>query len=52
MSMNIEKLTKDEVISHTAEIVTTQEETIDTLRSEKQILQVAAIVLFCLWTAF
>jgi hypothetical protein len=50
--MRIEQLTKDELVSHTAEIVATQDATIDTLKSEKQVLQVIALVLLSLWVAF
>ena len=50
--MRIEQLTKDELVSHTAEIVATQDQTIQTLEAEKQILQVIALVLGCLWVAF
>ena len=42
---NITSLPKDELISHTAEIVSTQDKTIDTLRAEVRVLQVIAAVL-------
>ena len=43
--MNLTSLAKDELISHTAEIVSTQDHTIDTLRAEVRVLQVIAAVL-------
>ena len=43
--MNLNSLPKDELISHTAEIVTTQDHTIDTLRAEVKVLQVIAAIL-------
>ena len=43
--MNITTLAKDELISHTAEIVSSQDHTISTLRAEVRVLQVIAAVL-------
>ena len=43
--MNLSSLPKDELISHTAEIVTTQDHTISTLRAEVRVLQVIAAIL-------
>ena len=43
--MNINTLAKDDLLSHTAEIVSTQDQTIDTLKAEVRVLQVIAAVL-------
>ena len=43
--MNLNTLAKDELISHTAEIVSSQDRTISTLRDEVRVLQVIAAVL-------
>ena len=43
--MNLSSLPKDELISHTAEIVASQDQTIDTLRAEVRILQVIGAIL-------
>lgn len=43
--MNLTSLPKDELISHTAEIVSTQDHTIGTLRAEVRVLQFIAAVL-------
>ena len=42
---DITSLAKDELISHTAEIVSTQDKTIDTLKAEVRVLQFIAAVL-------
>ncbi len=51
-TMNITTLPKDELISHTAEILTTQDRTIDTLRAEVRVLQVIAAVLLAMGVLF
>ena len=43
--MNISSLPKDELISHTAEIITSQDSRISTLNSEVRVLQVIASIL-------
>ena len=43
--MDLNSLAKDELISHSAEIVSSQDRTIDTLRAEVWTLQVIAAVL-------
>lgn len=50
--MNISTLPKDELLSHTAEIVSTQDHTIDTLRAEVRVLQVIAAVLLAIGVLF
>ena len=46
--MNIERLTKDELISHTAEIVSSQDNRIDILLQQRQILTILiAITVIC-----
>ena len=50
--MNLTTLPKDELISHTAEIVATQDKTIDTLRAEVKALQVIAAVLLAMGVLF
>ena len=43
--MNTNSLTKDEVLSHTAELVSTQDHIIETLRSEVKVLQAIGVIL-------
>jgi hypothetical protein len=50
--MNLNTLAKDELISHTAEIVSTQDQTISTLRAEVKTLQVIAAVLLAMGVLF
>ena len=50
--MNLSSLPKDELISHTAEIVATQDQTIDTLRAEVKVLQVIAAILLAMGVLF
>ena len=49
---NINTMPKDEVLSHTAEIVSTQDKTIDTLKAEVRVLQVIAAVLLAMGVLF
>ena len=43
--MNLQSLPKDELISHTAEVVSNQDQTISTLRAEVRVLQFIAAFL-------
>ena len=43
--MNIASLNKDELISHTAELVSNQDQTIHTLKAERQLLWISVAVL-------
>ena len=52
LPMNLQSLPKDKLLSHTAEIVSTQDQTISTLRSEVRVLQVIAAVLLALGVLF
>ncbi len=42
--MNIERLNKDELISHTAEIVSSQDQRINTLMQQRQVLTMITTV--------
>ena len=50
--MNLQQQPKDELISHTAEILASQDKTIDTLRSEVKALQVIGVILLTIGVLF
>jgi hypothetical protein len=50
--MDINTLPKDEMVSHIAEIVSTQDSSISTLKAERKILLTACAILFTIITLF
>ena len=49
--MRIERLPKDELLSHTAEIVSSQDKQINELRQQRQVL-IAAVALVVIFSVF